>query len=178
MAVIAELLLARALPLAQLGIEAVEGPAVALALAQEIDFSFWSLFARATLANKIVLLILIGASVWAWAIIIQKLIDYRRARADAAAFDRAGFEAARKRRLEVSGKPEQYDDLSVFEREQQAMRELCERSAMPVIEIDVAPGEEVDAAEQIAGHLQLWKILLIGQKVPNLISFFHRLFFR
>ena len=61
----------------------------ALALAQEIDFSFWSLFARATLANKIVLLILIGASVWAWAIIIQKLIDYRRARADAAAFDRA-----------------------------------------------------------------------------------------
>jgi hypothetical protein len=44
-----------------------------LALAQEIDFSFWALFARATLANKLVLIILIVASLWAWAIIIQKL---------------------------------------------------------------------------------------------------------
>lgn len=60
-----------------------------LALAQEIDFSMWSLFARATLANKLVLIILIVASIWAWAIIIQKLIDYRRARSEAAAFDRA-----------------------------------------------------------------------------------------
>ena len=33
-------------------------------------------------------------------------------------------------------------------------------------------------AQQIAGHLQLWKVLLIGQKVPNPISLFHLLFFR
>lgn len=59
-----------------------------LALAQEIDFSLWALFARATLAVKFVMLILIVASFWAWSIIIQKLITYRAARAEAARFDR------------------------------------------------------------------------------------------
>ena len=60
-----------------------------LAMAQEIDFSFWALFARATLANKLVLIILIVASIWAWAIIVQKIIDYRRARAASRAFEEA-----------------------------------------------------------------------------------------
>lgn len=60
-----------------------------LALAQEIDFSLWGLFARATLVVKLVMIILIVASFWAWGIIIQKLILYRRARSEAARFDRA-----------------------------------------------------------------------------------------
>ena len=58
-----------------------------LALAQEIDFSMWALFARATITVKIVMIMLIIASFWAWSIIVQKLISYRRARAEAAAFD-------------------------------------------------------------------------------------------
>ncbi len=59
-----------------------------LALAQEIDFSMWALFARATFIVKLVMLMLIVASFWAWSIIIQKLITYRRARREAAVFDR------------------------------------------------------------------------------------------
>ncbi|MGR3462395.1 MAG: protein TolQ [Roseovarius sp.] len=59
-----------------------------LALAQEMDFSMWALFARATFIVKLVMLILIIASFWAWSIIIQKLITYRRARREAAVFDR------------------------------------------------------------------------------------------
>jgi|TARA_B110000908_G_scaffold170912_1_gene231924 biopolymer transport protein TolQ len=58
-----------------------------LALAQEIDFSMWALFARATITVKIVMIMLIVASFWAWSIIVQKLVSYRRARAEAAAFD-------------------------------------------------------------------------------------------
>lgn len=58
-----------------------------LALAQEIDFSMWALFARATITVKIVMVMLIVASFWAWSIIVQKLVSYRRARAEAAAFD-------------------------------------------------------------------------------------------
>jgi biopolymer transport protein TolQ len=61
----------------------------ALALAQEIDFSFWALFARATLTVKLVILILIGSSFWAWSIIVQRMIIYRRAKAEARRFDRA-----------------------------------------------------------------------------------------
>ncbi len=59
-----------------------------LPLGTEMDFSMWALFARATFTVKLVMLLLIGASFWAWAIIIQKGIDYRRARAEANRFDR------------------------------------------------------------------------------------------
>ncbi len=60
-----------------------------LALAQEMDFSLWALFARATPIVKLVMSLLVLSSFWAWAIIIQKQITYRAARAAAAAFDRA-----------------------------------------------------------------------------------------
>ena len=60
-----------------------------LALAQEMDFSLWALFARATLTVKLVMIILILASFWSWSVIVKKLIEYRRARAEADVFDRA-----------------------------------------------------------------------------------------
>jgi biopolymer transport protein TolQ len=58
-----------------------------LALAQEIDFSMWGLYARATFIVKLVMLMLIAASIWSWGIIIQKLINYRAARREAQKFD-------------------------------------------------------------------------------------------
>jgi biopolymer transport protein TolQ len=60
-----------------------------LASAQEIDFSLIALFARATITVKIVMLLLVAMSVWSWAIIISKHLQYRRARAEAARFDEA-----------------------------------------------------------------------------------------
>lgn len=60
-----------------------------LAAAQEIDFSMLGLFAQATVTVKIVMLMLILASFWSWSIIIQKFITYRRARSEAAQFDRS-----------------------------------------------------------------------------------------
>lgn len=60
-----------------------------LALAQEIDFSMWGLFARATFTVKLVMIMLILASFWSWSIIVQKLIQYRRAQGEAGSFDRA-----------------------------------------------------------------------------------------
>ncbi len=59
-----------------------------LALAHEIDFSMWGLFMRATLTVKLVMIMLIVASFWAWAIIAQKMILYRAARTEAGLFDR------------------------------------------------------------------------------------------
>ncbi len=53
------------------------------------DYTMWALFARATLTVKLVMLMLMAASVWCWAVIIDKLIQYRKARAEAAVFDRA-----------------------------------------------------------------------------------------
>ncbi|MGH1356340.1 MAG: protein TolQ [Thalassovita sp.] len=74
-----------------------------LALAQEIDFSMWALFARATLTVKLVMILLIVASFWSWSIIVQKTINYRLARREADKFDRAFW----------SGEPldELFDDI-------------------------------------------------------------------
>ncbi len=61
----------------------------ALAAAREIDFSLFALFLRATFTVKVVMVLLIMASVWSWAIIIQKHLNFRRAREDAREFDEA-----------------------------------------------------------------------------------------
>ena len=58
------------------------------------DFSMWALFARATITVKLVMIILIIASFWAWWIIVQKTIQYRKARAEAAKFDQAFWSGA------------------------------------------------------------------------------------
>lgn len=55
--------------------------------ASDLDFSFIALFARATLTVQVVMIMLILASFWSWAIIIQKHLVFRRARAAAAQFD-------------------------------------------------------------------------------------------
>ena len=61
----------------------------AIALAQHADFSMWSLFARASFTVKLVMLALILASLWAWAIIYTRSKDYRKARAELATFEEA-----------------------------------------------------------------------------------------
>ncbi len=60
------------------------------------------------------------------------------------------FEEARRRRLEVSGSPRQYDDLSVFEREQALFRDLARRSSLPFLELDVTDLDTGSAADRIA----------------------------
>ena len=53
------------------------------------DFTMWALFARATITVKIVMIMLIFASFWCWAVIIDKIRQYRRARREAEIFDMA-----------------------------------------------------------------------------------------
>ncbi|WP_347311108.1 protein TolQ [Defluviimonas sp. SAOS-178_SWC] len=60
-----------------------------LAMAQEIDFSLLALFWRASFVVQLVMIMLTVASFWSWSIIVQKFISYRRARQEAAIFDRA-----------------------------------------------------------------------------------------
>lgn len=60
-----------------------------LALAQQVDFSVWALFARATITVKLVMLLLIVASIWSWAVIVNKHIQYRRTRRESRDFEDA-----------------------------------------------------------------------------------------
>lgn len=53
------------------------------------EYTMWALFMRATITVKLVMIAMVLASIWCWAVIIDKLIQFRRARAEAAVFDRA-----------------------------------------------------------------------------------------
>lgn len=63
------------------------------------------------------------------------------------------FEAARAERLLVSGKPDQYDDLSIFVREQELLRELAAESTLPVLSLDVSDDDVAAAADRVADWL-------------------------
>jgi len=64
------------------------------------------------------------------------------------------FSAARAERVKVSGKPDQYDDLGVFVREQALLRELAATSILPVLDLDVSDDDVPAAAERIADWLE------------------------
>ena len=79
-----------------------------LAIAQEADFTLIALFFRASLTVQLVMIALIVASVYVWAITFSKYALYRRARTNAQAFDAAFW----------SGEPldELYDKVAVAPR--------------------------------------------------------------
>lgn len=64
------------------------------------------------------------------------------------------FEAARADRLKVSGKPDQYDDLNLFRKEQTLMRRLVGESTLPVLELDISDNDVPAAFEKIADWLE------------------------
>jgi hypothetical protein len=64
------------------------------------------------------------------------------------------FMAAREERLKVSGKPSQYDDLSIFVNEQKLMRRLVEESTLSKFELDVSDNNIKAAVEKIADWME------------------------
>ena len=66
----------------------------------------------------------------------------------------ASFETARTERLKISGNPRQYDDLQAFVAEQELLRDLISKSALPTLEIDISDNDVTRAVERIADWLE------------------------
>jgi len=64
------------------------------------------------------------------------------------------FEAARARRLLVSGNPRQYDDLGPFIREQELYRRLVRESSLPFLEVDASDDDVGRMADEVASWLE------------------------
>lgn len=64
------------------------------------------------------------------------------------------FQHAREERLKVSGKPEQYNDLGAFVREQETFRDIISRSILPHYEVDVSDGGVDHVCDEIADWLE------------------------
>ncbi|QPH55681.1 protein TolQ [Pontivivens ytuae] len=58
-----------------------------LGAASQVDFSLYALFMRATITVKIVMIMLVLASVWSWAIIVDRMLTYRKVRGADAQFE-------------------------------------------------------------------------------------------
>lgn len=67
--------------------------------------------------------------------------------------DAATFGAARADRLRVSGRPGQYDDLSIFVEEQARIRSIARGGLLPVLEVDVSDDDVARAADRVAAWL-------------------------
>lgn len=63
------------------------------------------------------------------------------------------FEAARERRLKVSGNPSQYDDLQPFYAEQAKLRELSATSELETLEVDVSDNNISAATDRIVAWM-------------------------
>jgi hypothetical protein len=64
------------------------------------------------------------------------------------------FAAARKERLKVSGKPDQYNDLTIFIREQELIKRLVGESLLPNLELDISNNDVPRAVEKIADWME------------------------
>lgn len=64
------------------------------------------------------------------------------------------FAAAREERLKVSGKPEQYKDLSAFVREQEVIERLVGESILLKLELDISDNDIPCAVEKIADWME------------------------
>jgi len=64
------------------------------------------------------------------------------------------FASARLERLKVSGKPDQYDDLPVFVREQVLMKRLVAESSLPKLELDISDNDIPRAVEKIVDWME------------------------
>ncbi len=64
-------------------------PADVAQAAPQIDMSFWTLFWHAHIVVKLVMLGLLVASVWTWAIIVDKLVGYARMRVSLDRFEQS-----------------------------------------------------------------------------------------
>lgn len=64
------------------------------------------------------------------------------------------FEDARRRRLKISGNPSQYDDLSIFLREQEVVQEFVDQSLLPKLVVDVTDNRIDRVVKQVADWLE------------------------
>jgi hypothetical protein len=64
------------------------------------------------------------------------------------------FAAARQERLKVSGKPDQYNDLEIFVREQELIERLMGESILPKMELDISDNDIPRAVETIADWME------------------------
>jgi biopolymer transport protein TolQ len=114
------------------------------------DFSIWSLFLRADPVVKAVIVMLLAASVWCWAIIFEKYLGLRNLNARASDFESAFWSGRSLDDLydRIGGQPR--DPMSaVFVAAMREWRRKAERGGLDNMNALVGLGERIDRVMQI-----------------------------
>ena len=156
-----------------MGNAAVE--AAAFGRSVNLDLSIWTLFVEADVIIKLVLLILVLASFWCWAIIFEKVLRFRRLRQRASEFEASFWSGGSLEDLydRISGRPP--DPMSsIFTA---AMREWRRSAERGLIDGDPKAGlaERIDRVMEITlgremEHLERYMTFLasVGSTAPFL----------
>jgi hypothetical protein len=81
--------------------------------------------------------------------------------------DPSSFAKARERRLKVSSNPSQYDDLRLFIREQEILRELVKQSVIPSLTINVTDYSLDEQVDHVADWLDATGGLNATEALPE-----------
>jgi hypothetical protein len=79
----------------------------------------------------------------------------------------SSFIEARKRRLKISSNPSQYDNLTIFVREQEVIQKLVENSAIPALLLDVTQRSLEEQVSYVADWLEATGGLNPVESPPN-----------
>ena len=118
--------------------------------AAAFDFSMWSMFLRADIIVKVVIVILLAASIWCWAIIFEKTMWLRRLNAHAITFEGAFWSGGSLEELYDRIGPQPRDPMSaVFVAAMQEWRRSAAKG-ISVTEVSRASlAERIDRVMQI-----------------------------
>ena len=123
------------------------------------NFSMWSLFLRADLVVKAVIFVLLAASIWAWAVIFEKVMSIRRLNESAASFESAFWSGNSLDDLydRIGSQPK--DPMSaVFVSAMQEWRRALARGISSTEALRVGLQERVDRVMQITTARELERI--------------------
>ena len=127
----------------------VEATALAGSVAA-YDFSMWSLFLRADVIVKAVIILLLMASVWCWAIIFEKILWLRRLNAHAVTFETAFWSGGSLEELYDRIGPQPRDPMSaVFVAAMQEWRRSASRAVSATDSTRASLTERIDRVMQI-----------------------------
>ena len=139
-------------------------------LAATADVTLWSLFMQAGLVVKLVMLGLIGASVWTWAIVVDKTLAYGKARRALDSFEQVFWSGQSLEELYRTLSDRQTSGMSaMFVSAMREWKKSFERGARSPIGLQMRIDRAMDvtlARESEALEARLGSLATIGSAAP------------
>ena len=142
----------------------------ALAAAVHADVSMWGLFMQASPIVKLVMIGLLGASVWTWAMVVDKFVNYARARRQLDSFEQVFWSGQSLEELYLTLSERQTSGMAaIFVSAMREWKKSFERGARSPIGLQMRIDRAMDvtlARETETLEARLSSLATIGSAAP------------